>query len=574
MASIFFRKNKHIIQQIVRRQGYLPTLNEAIQYILIIQHGPVPQKEKVIIKENTLRKSYKSLPIKKKRKEQQITNLESIFLMESTHPKEEKPIEKIRDTSYQNEMIKEQVSLNVKKSEKITEEFLEKSLKEDNLVHILDHAYPEEHKELTELKRIKRLRKKAFLKVLKVINPYNIEDTPEAFRKFFLSRYEMLKKILVKKMSGGFEDNNTDLIVLVREVIDYNNYGIIIGEYLTDDDEITNGLFLVSFNHDEGVLKEKFNHIIPDVVIGLRVKKTSRGKFIVNDIIFPDVPRLGRRGRASEDTYVLFLSDIHLGSKKFIKEMFLRFLDFVNGAVNDKELKEYAEKLDYIIILGDIVDGVGVYPDQKNELEIPNIYDQYLKISEYLEQIPEDIDIIIIPGNHDAAGNFIPQPPIPVKIAEPLYNLKNVKILSNPAMIEIENVKMLLYHGYGLEKIASMLHMGIEKPTRIINELLRYRHLIPTWGSIPLAPLSEDHLVIYEVPDIIAMGHLHIFDARVAKGNILTIVPGSFQDITSRQKRLSIVPTPGVFGLLNLRTFELKVLKFTEKEIKLLKNAY
>ena len=86
-----------------------------------------------------------------------------------------------------------------------------------------------------------------------------------------------------------------------------------------------------------------------------------------------------------------------------------------------------------------------------------------------------------------------------------------------------------------------------------------------------MAPLSEDHLVIYELPDIVAMGHLHIFDTRVAKGNILTITPGSFQDITSWQIKLGIVPTPGVFGLLNLRTFELKVIKFTKKNVSLLK---
>ena len=76
-------------------------------------------------------------------------------------------------------------------------------------------------------------------------------------------------------------------------------------------------------------------------------------------------------------------------------------------------MKEIAGRVKYVLIAGDIVDGVGVYPNQAQELCIRDVHKQYNFAAKYLEKIPEYIEIVISPGNHDASRKALPQPAIP-----------------------------------------------------------------------------------------------------------------------------------------------------------------
>ena len=50
---------------------------------------------------------------------------------------------------------------------------------------------------------------------------------------------------------------------------------------------------------------------------------------------------------------------------------------------------------------GDVLDGVGIYPGQLDELAMDSIHDQYDAFGSFLERIPEDVQMVVIPGNHD-----------------------------------------------------------------------------------------------------------------------------------------------------------------------------
>ena len=76
-------------------------------------------------------------------------------------------------------------------------------------------------------------------------------------------------------------------------------------------------------------------------------------------------------------------------------------------------MREIAGKVKYLLIAGDIVDGVGVYPGQAKELSIRDVHKQYNFAAKYLEKIPNYIEIVISPGNHDASRKALPQPAIP-----------------------------------------------------------------------------------------------------------------------------------------------------------------
>ena len=72
--------------------------------------------------------------------------------------------------------------------------------------------------------------------------------------------------------------------------------------------------------------------------------------------------------------------------------------------------KELASQVKYVFVVGDLVDGVGIYPGKDKELTITDIYSQYEECATLLAKIPKHIKIIVCPGNHDAMRVAEPQP--------------------------------------------------------------------------------------------------------------------------------------------------------------------
>lgn len=58
---------------------------------------------------------------------------------------------------------------------------------------------------------------------------------------------------------------------------------------------------------------------------------------------------------------IVFISDMHIGSKYFNESVFTKFLKWLRS--------DYARDVRYLVIGGDLVDGVGIYPNQEDELE-------------------------------------------------------------------------------------------------------------------------------------------------------------------------------------------------------------
>ena len=48
-----------------------------------------------------------------------------------------------------------------------------------------------------------------------------------------------------------------------------------------------------------------------------------------------------------------------------------------------------AAKIKYLVINGDLIDGIGVYPKQKEDLVILDLFHQFKKASDLLSEIPD-----------------------------------------------------------------------------------------------------------------------------------------------------------------------------------------
>jgi DNA polymerase II small subunit len=284
-----------------------------------------------------------------------------------------------------------------------------------------------------------------------------------------------------------------------------------------------------------------------------------QGKLIVKNVIQPDIPN--KLASTSKKTvYAVFLSDLHIGSNKFMDSAFNRFLEWLGGqgGVLSEEDEEIIRRLKYVIIGGDVVDGVGVFPNQEYELVEQNIFKQYEMVSEKLKLVPKHLQMFVIPGNHDATRQALPQPMIPRKYAESLYALPNMRMLGDPCLFKLHGVSVLAYHGRSLDDVlATTPGLSYEKPEEAMKVLLRARHLAPIFGlRTPIAPEIQDHLVINEVPDIFHTGHVHTVGYERYKSTLM-INSGTWQAQTGYQANLGISPRPGIVPIVNLATIEI-----------------
>ena len=207
-----------------------------------------------------------------------------------------------------------------------------------------------------------------------------------------------------------------------------------------------------------------------------------------------------------------------------------------------------------------------MYPGQENDLDILSVNEQYLQLSNFLKQIPNNIEIFLGPGNHDAVRQALPQPKISKKFANPLYEMDNVNMIGNPCLIEIHGVKILVYHGRSLDDIiATIPGLSVSRPALAMKALLKVRHLAPIYGRrTKLSPENEDFLTIDTVPDIFHAGHLHVLDSERYRGTLL-INSGTLQSQTDFQAKMGIVPNPGIVPIVDLSTLELLSKDFKEE---------
>ena len=294
--------------------------------------------------------------------------------------------------------------------------------------------------------------------------------------------------------------------------------------------------------------------ILMDQVICVDGVKYRQDLLIANDFIWPDIPSRPPN-RSEVPVCAAFLADTHIGSRYFQKELFDRFVRWMRMDLGPPQLRRLAGRVKYIVLAGDLVDGIGIYPTQLEELEIKDIREQYEVAAMLLSELPDHVEVLLLPGNHDAVRKSLPQDPISREYAESLHENRRIRFLGNPSRLLLHGVEAYLCHGKALDEILSQVPgMDFHAPVDGMELLLRCRHAAPIYGnSTPIAPEKEDRLVINSTPDIFQMGHIHVHGVKKYKGATL-IASGSWQSQTPFQKRVNLTPTVGVAPIMDLQT--------------------
>jgi DNA polymerase II small subunit len=284
------------------------------------------------------------------------------------------------------------------------------------------------------------------------------------------------------------------------------------------------------------------------LMLEISLSKRNSNDFVIKDIIFPDIPE-HVSSKSGTESYVALISDLHVGSKYFMEKEFNDLLGWLSSD------DDFVRKIKFICIAGDIVDGIGVYPNQDRELIDININSQMSYAAALLQKIPKRMHVFLIPGNHDPGRRALPQSAL--TNLRDFQQLENFSIMGNPSLVELNKVKLLMFHGQSLDDvIATVPGLSYSKPVEAMKILLRSRHLSPIYGNrTPIAPESEDMLVIDDVPDVFHAGHIHTTQVGRYKGTLI-VNSGAWQKQTKFQQTMGITPSPGICILVNLATLQ------------------
>jgi DNA polymerase II small subunit len=375
----------------------------------------------------------------------------------------------------------------------------------------------------------------------------------------FRDRYEKLSNLL----RGRVNHRPTNAL----EAMGGNSDAAVVG-MVADIRSTASGHWLVELEDTTGtfpclVMKDRefadlVDELLLDEVVAVEGTLAEDGNILfVDSIYFPEVPRTNSPSTADREVSAALVSDVHVGSQEFTADAWERFADWLHTSE--------ADRVEYLLVAGDMVEGVGVYPDQDEELDIVDIYEQYERFSEHLKSVPGDMEVVMIPGNHDAVRLAEPQPAFDEELRD-IMSAHDARVVANPSTVTVEGVDVLMYHGVSLDEVIAELpddKATYDDPHWPMYQLLKKRHVAPQFGGkTRLAPEREDHLVIEDVPDIFHAGHVHKLGWGQYHG-VLTINSGCWQEQTAFQARMNIQPDYAHAPVVRLDTLDLTVRDFS-----------
>lgn len=399
----------------------------------------------------------------------------------------------------------------------------------------------------------------------------------EDFYEMTVDKYNSLHN-LMRNRAEVLSATNIEKIIRLSNNTEVSTMGLINSIRLTKNknfllslEDLTGEISVLINKNDENLNEMKrAERLLNDQMIyveGIYNPSNTKGKGIIfaNKFTKIDIPTNFQPNNSTEPLAIALISDTHIGSKEFEEPIFNKFIQFLKGKVGDNKVRKLAGKIKYLIINGDLIDGIGVYPNQNEDLLISDIYKQYDKATEFIKEIPEYIKIFYVSGNHEPVRNAIARPAVPKKYCKGLVDL-GVKCLGNPSLISTHSVKTLIFHGESMHDLNMVVpDLDINNPAETMKELLICRHLAPIYGGkTQIAPTSKDWLVIDTIPDIFHTGHLHINGFNRYR-NVTLINSGCFQAQTDFMRSFGIDPTIGIVPVIELDSLKTSTLDFKKQ---------
>ncbi len=193
----------------------------------------------------------------------------------------------------------------------------------------------------------------------------------DGFNSLFSSRFSKLKKIVSNRPESKML-KSINVVITTKSDNDVYVCGLVFERSSERNvtrlriDDSTGSIETIVFDKD---LQKVANELLRDQFVMLKIRLGKNGGFMVKDIILPDIPD-HLSNRSESEAYAVFLSDLHIGNKFFMEKEFDDFTSWLSSP------DPIARKIRFVILCGDVVDGVGIYPNQDKELDYPTVEEQ------------------------------------------------------------------------------------------------------------------------------------------------------------------------------------------------------
>ena len=389
----------------------------------------------------------------------------------------------------------------------------------------------------------------------------NTKGTLNDIVNLFYDRYQTIAEIL--RNQAGFKASGTikQIQKEKKKGRSYNLVGIVLdvrrtksgGKMVTMED--LSSTMSVFVRKDDPASATIFK----DEVLGISGKFGDDGRmFWVDNVVYPDIlPNHQNKGGMEFDPVsIAFISDLHMGSKKFLESEWDKMMAWMN--TDD----ETAQNIKWLVLSGDVIDGIGIYPGNEENICIANSFDQYEMCARKLDELPDHITPILLPGNHDAVRPAEPQPMLEHGVQQKFNSTIHV---GNPARINLSGIDVLSYHGKGIDDIVPRVEtVTYDKPQEAMKLMLQKRHLAPMWGERnALSPEEEDQMVIQSPPDIFVTGHTHAHATEWHRG-IPLVVSSTFQGETDFMQMMGYKPKMGYLSVYNIKNRQFRIGQFAD----------
>jgi DNA polymerase delta subunit 2 len=323
----------------------------------------------------------------------------------------------------------------------------------------------------------------------------------------------------------------------------------------------------VAVLEDEGgrvsLVGEKFNvgKYVTGVIVAVKGKVLESGDFEVNDTCFAGLaPQMPIKAKGNEDRYVALVSGFSMGgdimgpSNTMLKIQMM--LDYCSGILGTEPEQKMASHIVRVVFAGGILKGT-------SKLSQPTSYASVREQATALEpmhdadallyELCEHVDLDIMPGVADPTNYSLPQQPFHRCLLPQTTSLSSLTRCTNPHSFEMDNVQFLGTSGQNVDDVSR--YSTFESTTEILQEMLAWRHIIPTApDSLAAYPYSdEDPFILEQAP--------HVFFAGGQPSYQSTFLEGP----DGQKTRIISVPEfalDPVMVLVNLRNLDVHPIRF------------
>lgn len=285
----------------------------------------------------------------------------------------------------------------------------------------------------------------------------------------------------------------------------------------------------------------------------------NRGKFMVKDICYRELPAQVDYPVLEEDRYIALMSGLNLGSPRDNLLSLQMMIDLLTGQLGDEGQQEMVSKVVRVIMAGNALSPEtqdknsltkAKYLTKKTEagtVEAVKLFD------DFLVQLVACVDVDLMPGEHDPANFTLPQQPLHRCMFPQAMVYPTLSCVTNPYSCSVDGVKILGTSGQTVDDIYKFSSM--EDPLEILEKTLVWGHLAPTapdtLGCYPFH--DRDPFILQECPHIYFAANQNSFQQKMFNGP------------NGQKVCLLTIPkfiTTSTVVLLNLRTLQCESISF------------